>query len=128
MSYEFTGKLIEKFDAVQVTEKFKKREFVVEKDEQSGSFSFNNVVMFQLGNDKCTIIDPFEKGMEVKVTFNMKGRKWEKDGRSGYATNLDAWRVELVSAGSSSDSSASSMPPIPSEAETPSVGSDDLPF
>jgi hypothetical protein len=128
MSYEFTGKLIEKFDAVQITEKFKKREFVVEKDEQNGSFAFNNVIMFQLSNDRCAAIDPFEKGMEVKVTFNIRGRKWEKDGRSGYASNLEAWKVELVSAASSSASVGQGMPPIPSEAESPVAGSDDLPF
>ena len=33
MSYELTGKLLEKFDAVQRTETFKVREFVVEKAE-----------------------------------------------------------------------------------------------
>ena len=126
MSYEFTGKLVEKFDAVQVTEKFKKREFVVEKDEQAGSFSFNNVILFQLGNDKCAAIDPFEKGMEVKVSFNLRGRKWEKDGRSGYATNMEAWKVELVSTGNAP--TASFTPPIPAENDMATPGNDDLPF
>ena len=128
MSYEFTGKLIEKFDAVQVTEKFKKREFVLERTEENGSFVTTNQIKFQLGNDRCAIIDPYTIGMEVKVTFNIRGSRWEKDGKTGYFTNLEAWKVELVSAGSSSDTSGSSMPPIPSEAETPAAGSDDLPF
>jgi hypothetical protein len=127
MSYEFTGKLIEKFDAVQITEKFKKREFVLEKVEENGGYVSTNQITFQLSNDRCSAIDPYEKGMEVKATFNLRGRKWEKDGRSGYITNLEAWRVELVSAGSAG-APAASMPPIPADAETPVAGSDDLPF
>ena len=30
MAFELTGKLIEKFDTQEITEKFKKREFVIE--------------------------------------------------------------------------------------------------
>ncbi len=36
MSYEFTGKLVAKYDTVQRTETFKTREFVVEKSEDIG--------------------------------------------------------------------------------------------
>ncbi len=128
MSYEFTGKLIEKFDAVQKTEKFKNREFVVELVEQRQDFMSTNQIKFQLNNDKCAIIDPFEKGMEVKVTFNVRGRHWEKDGKSGYITNLEAWKVELVSASGSAAPSIASAPPIPAETETPLATGDDLPF
>ena len=128
MSYEFTGKLIEKFDAVQITEKFKKREFVLERTEENGSFISTNQILFQLTNDRCSAIDPYQIGMEVKVTFNIRGRKWEKDGRSGYASNMEAWKIDLVSAGTSAVAPAASMPPIPADAETPAAGSDDLPF
>ena len=34
MSYEITGKLVDKFDIVQRTENFKNREFVIEKTEE----------------------------------------------------------------------------------------------
>ena len=30
----------------------------------------------------------------MKVSFNIKGNKWERDGKVNYITNLDAWRME----------------------------------
>ncbi|MCX6261318.1 MAG: hypothetical protein NTY95_10885, partial [Bacteroidia bacterium] len=29
--------------------------------------------------------------------FNLKGNKWERDGKINYFTNLDAWKIEKVS-------------------------------
>ena len=46
--------------------------------------------------DKTSIIDKVNIGDEIKVHFNIKGSKWEKDGKVNYITNLDAWRVEQV--------------------------------
>jgi hypothetical protein len=46
--------------------------------------------------DKTAMPDRFNIGDEVKVQFNLKGSKWEKDGKVNYITNLDAWRMESV--------------------------------
>jgi len=35
MSFEITGKLLEKFNTIQVSDRFKKREFVIESKESS---------------------------------------------------------------------------------------------
>ncbi|MEI6815685.1 MAG: DUF3127 domain-containing protein [Bacteroidota bacterium] len=128
MSYEFTGKLIEKYDAVQVTEKFKKREFVLEKDEQAGSFSFTNQIKFQLSQDKCALLDNIQLNTEIKVSFNVRGRRWEKDGRVNYLTNLEAWRIESVANGGSSNSGMDNYPDIPADMPSSPMGNDDLPF
>jgi hypothetical protein len=40
--------------------------------------------------------DRFNIGDEVKISFNIKGTKWMKDGRENYITNLDAWRIENI--------------------------------
>lgn len=81
MSYEFRGKLIEKYDTVQVTDKFRKRDFVVEKTEQSNGFDFTEQVKFQLNQDRCSAIETIDIGTVVDVSFNLRGRKWEKDGK-----------------------------------------------
>ena len=96
MSYELQGILTEIFNTDQVTERFKKREFVIEKTEESGDKTFTETIKFQLTNDKCDIIDPYATGEEVKIHFNIKGRKWEKDGKTSYFINLEAWRIEKV--------------------------------
>ncbi len=96
MSYELTGKLVAKYDTVQRTETFKTREFAVEKTEDIGGRTITNYAKFQCIQDKTTIIDKINIGDEIKVHFNIKGTKWEKDGKTNYITNLDAWRIEQV--------------------------------
>ncbi len=88
MSYELTGKLLEKFDTIQRTETFKVREFVVEKTEDINGKTIKNYIKFQCVQDRTNIIDRINKGDEIKVYFNIKGTKWDKDGRTSYFSNL----------------------------------------
>ncbi len=94
MNFELTGKLIVKNDTQQITATFQKREFVVETEENNAGRVFTDYIKFQLMQDKCSVIDQYNLGDTVKVTFNIKGNKWEKEGNVNYFTNLNAWRVE----------------------------------
>ena len=96
MSYELTGKLVAKYDTVQRSATFKTREFAVEKTDDIGGRTVTNYAKFQAVQDKTSIIDKVNIGDEIKVHFNIKGSKWEKDGKINYITNLDAWRIEQV--------------------------------
>ena len=98
MSLEVTGKLLVKYDTQQVSEKFKKREFVLELAEEINGNIYTNFAKMQLVQNKCDIIDRFKEGDTVRVSFNIKGNKWERDGKVNYITNLDAWRVESATA------------------------------
>lgn len=101
MTLEVTGKLLVKYDTQQVSDKFKKREFVVELAEEINGNIYTNYAKMQLVQNKCDIIDRFKEGEIVKVSFNIKGNSYvdRKDGMTKYITNLDAWRVESASAG-----------------------------
>ena len=128
MSFEISGKLIEKFDAIQVSDKFKKREFVVEKTETAGSTEFSNYIKFQLTQDRCNLIEDFHTNDEIKISFNIKGNRWERDGKVSYFTNLDAWRIEKLNdkfSGPDEDASFPDESDIPGEQVN---GEDDLPF
>src|SRR5437868_980115 len=94
MSYEVTGKLVAVYDTVQRTETFKTREFVIEKVDDIGGRQISNFVKFQCVQDKTELPGRFKVGDEVKVSFNLKGTRWEKNGQTNYITNLDAWRLE----------------------------------
>ncbi len=98
MIFELTGKLIEKFDMVQVTDKFKKREFVIEV-ESDGNYNYTDYIKFQLTQDKCDLIDNYNINNMIKINFNIRGNKWEKDDKVNYFTNLNAWKIESVDAG-----------------------------
>ena len=97
MSFEITGTLIEKYAVSEISSKFKKRDFVIEKKENSNNFEFTDYIKFQLTQDKCSLLDAFKPGTEIKVHFNLRGRKWEKDGNVSYFTNLEAWKIENIS-------------------------------
>jgi len=100
MSLEITGKLLVKYATQQVSDKFRKREFVLEIAEEINGNIYTNFAKMQLVQAKCDIIDRYNEGDMVKVSFNIKGNKWERDGKVNYITNLDAWRIE--SAGNAS--------------------------
>lgn len=129
MAFELSGKLIEKFDTIQVSDKFKKREFVIEKSENNGGMVFTDQIKFQLTQDRCNLVDDVKLDEEIKVVFNVRGRKWEKDGNVNYFTNLEAWKIEK-----SADNSADPFEDVPPPAgadpfeNADSGGSDDLPF
>lgn len=127
MSYEITGKLVAKFDIVQRTETFKTREFVIEKSEDINGRTITNYVKFQCVQDKTAMPDRFNIGDDVKVQFNIKGTKWNKNGVDNYITNLDAWRMETVKMGNETANTAGAPPDfVPPSA--PDEVIDDLPF
>lgn len=136
MSYELQGKLLEKFDTRQISDKFKKREFVVETREESGGREFVETIKFQLIQDRCDLIDSYQPGEELKVHFNIKGNRWEKDGKVNYFTNLNVWKIERINPENADETMTQSpnndQPPMPDENDIPGPppgGQDDgLPF
>ena len=123
MSFEINGTLVEKYSEVEVSNKFKKREFVISTTERNNGFEFTEYIKFQLTQDRCGLIDPFNVSDNLKVNFNLKGRKWEKDGTVTYFTNLEAWKIEKTSMDIESDVIHSS----PKDENIPLPGNDDLP-
>jgi hypothetical protein len=129
MSYELTGKLVTKFDIVQRTESFKTREFVVEKTDDINGRTIVNYVKFQCVQDKTNIVDRVNIGDDIKVYFNIKGTKWEKDGKTTYITNLDAWRLEQILSGKGQTGTDNEyLEPLDTFSSTAPDAVDDLPF
>jgi len=117
------GKIIEIFEIQKVTEKFQKREFVVE---YADNPSYPEYIKFELVQDRCSLLDPFKKGDEISVEFNLKGRKWEdKNGVVKYFNSLQAWKLD-----ENKSSAPQNQPPAGDEPEwlANSEEGDDLPF
>ena len=74
MGIETSGRIHKVFEAKQITERFRKREFVIALADNS---RYPQLVMFQLTGDRCESLDGFEEGDEVKVEFSLRGREWE---------------------------------------------------
>jgi len=72
MSFELKGNLIVKNDTQVISERFKKREFVIEKKETSPTgFEFVDTIKFQLTQDKCDLLNSFELGQNINVFFKI---------------------------------------------------------
>ena len=128
MSYELTGKLFLKFDTVQKTETFKTREFVVEKSEDINGKLITSYIKFQCLQDRTGIVDRVNVGDEIKVHFNIKGSKWEKNGTVSYFNNLDAWRIEQILQTAKNESSNEQLEPLDNFTSASDEVNDDLPF
>jgi single-strand DNA-binding protein len=132
MSFEVEGKLIKKYETENKTGTFQAREFVIEVN----SGNYPQFVKFQLVQDRCTLLDPYEEGEYIKVHFDLRGREWQ----GKYFTNLNAWRLEKAvaqqpaappPADNSGFPSAEDEPLASSSSSTAPAaaeGDDDLPF
>lgn len=129
MAYELTGKLIVKYDTMQIKETFKKREFVVEIAQENAGRTFTDYAKFQCIQDRTSIVDRVNVGDTIKVHFNIKGTRWEKNGTVNYITNLEAWRIEqILQPGGNAPSDNDHLEPLDTFSATPSDAVDDLPF
>lgn len=122
---ELQGKIKRIFDTQQITEKFVKREFVIEtKDE------YPQLIIIELVQDKIKLIDKFNLFDDVKVSINIRGREWTSpQGKVKYFNTIQAWKIELVSAAKDSDENVAqkSIENI-SESDINENVNDDLPF
>lgn len=125
MSLEIAGKLIQKYPTLQINEKFKKREFVLEISEELNGNIYMNYAKMQLVQNKCDILDRFNVGDSLKVSFNIKGTKFMQDGIEKFITNLDVWRIE--SGGNLDQNTPPTNSKPPSYSPSPET-IDDLPF
>jgi hypothetical protein len=136
MGIEAIGKLHTIFETKQVSDRFSKREFVVEMIEQGRSQQWPQTVLFQLTGDRCSQLDQLAVGDQVRVEFSLRGREWRSPaGELKYFNSLDVWRVEPLRAqrGRAGDPRDRDLPPPPAaRAEemygTPSRADDDIPF
>lgn len=120
MGMETTGKIHKLFEAKQVTERFRKREFVLELGDNP---RYPQFVLFQLTGDRCESLDGFSEGDDVRVEFSLRGREWKSPrGEIKYFNSLDVWALEKAGA----EAGFGDEPPPPDA--PPPMGDDDIPF
>lgn len=76
-----------------VSEKFQKREFVLEIAENP---AYPEHVQFECSQAKCEEMDELREGDEIKVFFNLRGRAWtNKEGVTKYFNTLQVWKFDI---------------------------------
>jgi Domain of unknown function (DUF3127) len=118
MGLETRGRVFAIFDAQQVTERFRKREFVLELDADG---RYPQYVLFQLTGDRCEALEGFSVGDPVRVEFSLRGREWKSPrGETKFFNSLDVWQIQREGAGAMDDT-----PPF---LDAPPPQDDDIPF
>ena len=125
MNYEVTGKLIYKEATQKISDRFQKREFVIEVENEKNP-QLNDFVKVQLIQDRCDLLETIQLNENIKVYFNLRGRKWENNGQVSYFTNLEGWRIEKVQA--ETPMMGAPVPEYKVEDIPPMPEADDLPF
>jgi hypothetical protein len=106
---DIKGKVHEISPVITVSEKFKKRELVIEYADQ----------------DKVNLFDTINVGDQVELFFNLRGRAWvDKMGKTSYFNTLVVWRINPITSGGSSPAPEFAAPADIS----PAPEDDDLPF
>lgn len=94
MGIEITGKLHTICETKQVSERFTKREFVLETNDNP---KYPQTVLFQISNDRVSQLDGLQVGDEVTVEFSLRGREWKNpSGEIKFFNTLDVWKLSPV--------------------------------
>jgi hypothetical protein len=89
--YTIKGSLKSLGEELQVSEKFKKRDFVL----VDNSSQYPQFLSFQLTQDKVSLMDNIKEGEEITVYFNLRGREWTSpQNELKYFNTLEAWKIE----------------------------------
>ena len=113
MRYELTGKIKVIQEPQTFASGFTKKCLVVLDD----SGKFEQEIVFEFLQDKVSLLDNLSEGMEVKVSFDVRGR--EHQGK--WYNSLVGWRIDSNAAQAGE---TASQPP----AEQPTGIDDDIPF
>ncbi len=129
---EVTGTVKRILPVQNVSATFRKRELVVNTDEQ-----YPQTVAIEFTQDKVDLLDRVREGESITVSINIRGREWTSpQGDVRYFVSLQGWRVQAgAAAGAAAPSAAATatsmaaapVPPAPAAGFAP-VPDDDLPF
>ena len=69
---------------------FQRRDVVISTEEQ-----YPQYIPFDFVQEKCVLLDNFQVGQLVRISFNIRGREWvNPQGETKYIVNLQGWRIE----------------------------------
>ncbi|MFM6975987.1 MAG: DUF3127 domain-containing protein [Sphingobacteriaceae bacterium] len=122
---DIKGKVHEVGEVITVSDKFKKRELVVEYAENP---TYPEYVKMEAIQDKVNLFDNIKVGDQVEVFFNLRGRPWtDKSGKTQYFNTLSVWRLNILSGAEAAAAAPAYAPPVDIAADAASDDSD-LPF
>jgi|TARA_R110000744_G_scaffold41816_1_gene94852 hypothetical protein len=99
-AFQLNGEIIEIMDEKIISEKFKKREFVLK---HAPNPDYPDFLKIEVVQNKTDLLDKYKVGDSVDVDINLKGKKWQKGNESGYFNSIQAWRIVASDSAKSAD-------------------------
>ncbi len=86
---ELSGTIKKLFETQQVSPTFRKREVVIETDE-----NYPQVIMCEFTQDRADIPSRYNEGDKVTISINIRGREWtNREGETRYFVSIQGWRM-----------------------------------
>ena len=88
------GRLLKKDESAKVfSEKFRKREFVLETND-----TYPQTILITLINDGCDLIDNVNEGDSIDVSINIRGKEWTNPTTNDvrYFNTIQGWSIDKV--------------------------------
>src|SRR5690554_681367 len=106
---EITGKIKLIKETQTIGDKgFQKREVVVTLEEQ-----YPQHILVEFTQDRCSLLDGFKVGQDVKIGINIRGREWiNPKGEAIYFNTIQGWRIEVLG-GQAPTAGNDTPPPAP---------------
>jgi len=126
---ELTGTIIERFETQHISDKFAKREIMLEV--QDGEYT--QTIPIEFINKSADKLDGFPVGSYVTIQINLRGRKWtNKDGVDKYFLSCQGWKIDNGGGGQSQQRTPSSSSGSRGRSGVPPADmggdEDDIPF
>ncbi|MFA6944295.1 MAG: DUF3127 domain-containing protein [Pedobacter sp.] len=120
---DIKGKVHEISAVITVSDKFKKRELILEYAENP---TYPEFVKFEAVQDKVNLFDNIKVGDQVELFFNLRGRPWtDKTGKTSYFNTLSVWRLTPLGSGDTAAAAPEYAAPVDISS---APDDDDLPF
>jgi hypothetical protein len=92
MSTIVEGKIYRIFETVEISDTFKKREFVIETEDK-----YPQKIKIQCTQSKCDFLDNFKVGQVVEVHCNLRGTEWTSPKKEvKFFLSLDCWKIDRI--------------------------------
>ena len=103
---KITGHVYHVGQVEQISEKFKKREFVIKTIDQ-----YPQLVLIQVVNERCDVLDNIRLNDAVDAFINIRGREWtDRNGARKFFNTLEAWQIQIATIGARPDVNPGPIP------------------
>lgn len=93
-----------------VTREYQGKNYTSQKLRIKTNEQYPQVYELEVREQKMNILNGLSIGMDITAHVNLKGREWDKDGKSGVFMSIDMWKCDIPSTYTSTVHTGSNAP------------------